>query len=221
MVSIEFLSVELVENILVFLPMHDLYLVRRVCKIWGDIIAESPQLQRRMFLPNRCHSRQLSLVVHNNIDSATESRTSSKNQALGTFVEEKSGTTSIHIREPKSRNHIVHFNPVFPSERGLMRTRTKQFREPPESCSSWLEMYLTQPPCDYAEMSIYFKPRSPKSFIGWLEKRKSDTAQCIAKVRRPQGVRARDVFEEARKLNIGDVRKWQRIDIWFPGTVRA
>lgn len=41
---------ELLEGILSFLPPKQLFVVQRVCKQWRDIIASSPELQKKMFL---------------------------------------------------------------------------------------------------------------------------------------------------------------------------
>ena len=41
---------ELLESILAFLPPKQLFANQRVCKQWRDVIASSPELQRKMFL---------------------------------------------------------------------------------------------------------------------------------------------------------------------------
>lgn len=40
-------------------------------------------------------------------------------------------------------------------------------------------------------------------------------------VERGGGVRARDVLEELKKLNVADSKDWQRLDLWIPGVVQA
>ena len=45
-----FLTTELLENILGFLPMRDLLLAQRVCRKWRDVITENTRLQQNLFL---------------------------------------------------------------------------------------------------------------------------------------------------------------------------
>ncbi|KAK4500789.1 hypothetical protein PRZ48_008981 [Zasmidium cellare] len=43
-------TAELFENILLRLPMTDLFVLKRVCKVWRDAIQDSPSLRKKMFI---------------------------------------------------------------------------------------------------------------------------------------------------------------------------
>ena len=43
-------TIEIMESVLFALPMRDLLLAQRVCKQWQQLITQSPQLQRKLFL---------------------------------------------------------------------------------------------------------------------------------------------------------------------------
>ena len=223
---INVLSVELLENIFATLSMLDLLRIRRVCKHWREVVRSSPNLQRATFhgfVPSGPLSpEQLSRFVCNN---AGNIRTSFDNRALAMSAPSSSVTSLINSEKEGKELSIeierlaptVRFNPLFPSQGNILRTRTKQFREPVTSSSSWLDMYLTQPPCNYAVATVYHKQSSPGSFRRWA-RRDADTGICVIAISRPEGVRARDVLKAARESKI-EMKKWQRIDIHVPGVV--
>ena len=211
MARIQDLPAELLESILQYLPMQDLLLDQRVSRYWRDIIQSSPQLRRQTFLgfvsAGHVTDNELSRFVCNNktpVASICESSASSDSSSLSS--------------SQTSNSSMVHFNPVFPSQGDIIRTRTSQFREKPESNKSWLEMYLTQPPCRFAEATVYYT--KSKGFMVW-DRRSSDTEVCTVQIVRPCGVRARDVLETVRQLPVGKAKKWQRIDIRVPGVERV
>ncbi|CAK4031095.1 hypothetical protein AC578_394 [Lecanosticta acicola] len=227
MAPINELSVELLESIFAYLSMLELLRIRRVSKYWQEVIRCSSQLSRKTFhgfVPSDALSpEELTRFV---CDNARNGRSSLDRQGIAMSVPSSSVTSLIDSEkpcpelsvEPTKLAPAVRFNPVFPSQGNIMRTRTKQFREPLTSSSSWLDMYLTQPPCNYAIATVYHKQGSPNFFRRWA-RRDADTGTCIVEVMRPQGVRARDVLEAAKAAQDSkiEIKKWRRIDIYIPG----
>jgi hypothetical protein len=115
----------------------------------------------------------------------------------------------------------VLFNPIFPSEENTIRFLTSQFQEKESSKASWLDMYLTQPPCTYVHVTVYYTKQLRRSMMtGWRIK-SSGTGIYLVEVRREGGVRARDVLEDARRCTPAkDVVQWHRIDMFVPGVVK-
>lgn len=224
MPSIQSLPAELLDSILQNLSMQDLLLDQRVCKQWHQVIKQSPRLQRNIFLgfvPSRELSEaELSRFVH---DNTRTPRPSSSRQYGQVKLEAKQGQGKEgHATSPASTHSsgpIVNFNQVFPSEGDVIRMMTMQFRTKPQSGDSWLDMYLTQPPCSQAEATVYFKRSSGSGFR--IFGRKSDTATCVVRVVKANGVRARDILEAARESPASKTEKWQRIDICVPGVVHG
>lgn len=226
MASINSLPAELLEYVLQNLCMKDLLLDQRVCRQWRQVIKRSPHLRRIMFLgfvPSTWLSTtELSRFVHDNDNASSPPDERRRSQAsLNEKEQDDDGRDAVHKLVKPLSGPAVLFNPVFPSEEDVIRMSTTQFRTKLSTADSWLDMYLTQMPCSQVEATIYWK-RSPASGFRIFGRRTSDdTATCVVKVLKPDGVRAKDVLSAARACQVCDFKKWQRIDIRVPGVVRG
>ncbi|KAK4632360.1 hypothetical protein CLAFUR4_02831 [Fulvia fulva] len=212
MAQIHDLPSELLESILQYLPMRDVLLNQRVSIHWRDLIQTSPQLRRQTFLG----FVPVKKVTNNNLSSFVCNHKSPAASFCGSSITSENPVSTTSSKA--STSSLVHFNPVFPAEGDIIRMRTSQFRGKPESTKSWLDMYLTQPPCRLAEATVYYT--KSRGLIAW-GRRSSDTEVRAVQVVRSCGVRARDVLETVRRLSVGSTKKWQRIDIRVPGVERV
>jgi hypothetical protein len=65
---------ELLEGVLSYLPLKDLFVLQRVSKQWGKVIAASPQLQEKMFLRLQSNIPQETWVIDNLGEPSISSR---------------------------------------------------------------------------------------------------------------------------------------------------
>lgn len=180
-----FATTELLELILCHLDIRDLFIVQRVCSSWLETITDSVTLQQQMFL------RALSSSSPKNDDASLEAatdttgcwqcdqdrgRTAASSQAteavlnplldLSTgFSPSLAGNTYINTETPEVPNSLT--------------TTPIAFRGKP----SWHRMYLSNPPCQEAEIALW-----------WQTCRCGTGLVHSAKVANHDGVRFHDLF---------------------------
>jgi hypothetical protein len=213
-------TTELLEIVLLHLSLKDIFCVQRVCRAWREAILYSPQLQQLTFLGRGPRQLPRTKTVRNNsvYDERNATREERmKSDAMPVSVRLNDGTTRA---KPVIYTEVA-FNPVFPSEENVIRFLTTQLQTTQYSNPSWLDMYLTQPPCSYVYVTVYYTKQRPRSmFTGWRIK-SSPTGKYLVEVRREDGVKARDILAEARRCSSAkDVVQWHRIDMFVPGVVK-
>lgn len=228
-----FAAVELLESILLPLDMRELLRIQRVSRRWQAVIQQSPSLQRKMFLGLVPQTGDLSRFVYDNSHPQADSAATAPHlmtkgvPGREIFSIRNPSTASLGVLpeasgEDEAESKQLNFNPVFPSEDQTIRMQTSQFRVKSDARESWLDMYLTQMPCNEAHVGLYFiRKREWTSRFG-LVRRSDEPVVLQISIRRHEGVRARDVLETLRSsCGAEDVRRWQRIDIRIPGVVKA
>ena len=225
-----FAAVELLETVLLNLEMRELLRIQRVSRHWQALIQTSPSLQRKMFLGFVPQTGDLSRFVYDNSHPPADSATTAPHLIVkgvpgrDIFSITNPSTASLGVlpEAPDEPLKQVVFNSVFPSEGQTIRMQTSQFRVKSDARESWLDMYLTQMPCNEAHVGLYFiRKREWTSRFG-LVRRSDEPVVLQVSVRREEGVKARDVLETLRSsCGAEDVRRWQRIDIRIPGVVKA
>jgi hypothetical protein len=178
---------ELVEQILLSLPISQLFTIKRVCKAWDDLLAKSIPLRCKMFtLASQMgpigprDSVPFELVEYNPIFAfEPPARELEQKHPLPTVAQ----GVKLHFRRG-DRNDALEW----PIDR-LIFPRWKVVIEPfPEA--TWRHMLVTQPPV--SEMKIW--TWGPK----WLDR--TSTWHRMVHVKNSKGVTMGDILEKATEL---------------------
>ncbi|KAI9712315.1 MAG: hypothetical protein M1820_001528 [Bogoriella megaspora] len=158
---------ELLERILLQLPLRKILVVQRVCKLWLSVVTESYELQTALFLkPLRGH------------DSISETSTTS--WIFGSTVEQDGMPHPFRLDMPPVRvNPMIfeklplHWNPLWDLRVGESNADRKDYfmadvfnefiQSDPKA--SWRKMLLTQPPYACASIWICFPIEIPLQIL--------------------------------------------------------
>ncbi|EME85789.1 uncharacterized protein MYCFIDRAFT_171666 [Pseudocercospora fijiensis CIRAD86] len=216
-----FACVELLEAILLQLLIPDLLRAERVCKRWRRVFRASPRLLRFAFLGFVPETGHLSRYVYSNF--APWQGPISLPHPIHPNPSAIEGSTSLATTENATGTKLaVCFNPIFPSIHSVIRLRPDQFRTSLETCQSWFDMYLTQPPTNCVHVTLYYTStrKSYRKILFNVSRRTHKTNATFNLIlKRAHGIRARDILTELRNstLHSGGPDDWQRIDIYIPG----
>jgi hypothetical protein len=162
-------TLEIVENILSFLPLENIFGVQRVCRGWKNIIASSPALQEKMFLRLRNDTSETWMLIDSksvpcNVDNLPEG--SEINFRTVSTAEAESGAWKNPSRGVKHLFTPVALNPLLYREDPLLDDLKEiegvghafAVGVPAEYSPhhSYRAMHLTDPPCRDGRMDLMY-----------------------------------------------------------------
>jgi hypothetical protein len=167
---------ELLEGVLSYLPLKDLFVLQRVSKQWGKVIAASPQLQEKMFLRLQSKIPKETWVI----DSLGESPFDVFMESHASFMLR---TRKLEFRlaktpssEAKRLYTPITLSPALQILRSCLKTPQRVLgsrerasisvrRAELDEHSSLCEMYLSDPPCCKVRLSLLTEPAGEGSLI--------------------------------------------------------
>jgi hypothetical protein len=151
---------ELLEAILSHLPVLDLIIATGVNMTFRTIVQESPTLQRKLFLRATNEPRRFVRLEHPDWGYEVAVATQEEYADVDDADEyERDGTQWGVARE------AVTPSPFLISEDDQDRSRTERHRETEVVCFTettalaehWANMYLTNPPCEYVTINLFYR----------------------------------------------------------------
>lgn len=162
-----FLATELLEKILLQLPMKDLLLAQQVCRKWKAVISESRDLQTALYLlPSETLFRwNYQFSPKAKLTRISLSTPHQYNVEGTSYMYSIATLNSLLCKEIYAVD--IHNKVAILRYDGFQFNRSLAVGSP---TASWQEMFLTQPPITKASVACYFRGQSPAYHApGWID----------------------------------------------------